>query len=101
MLFSLSVLLLLGQLALALTPAEWRSQSIYFLLTDRFGRDDNSTTATCNTGDRVTRHTFRRLFGSTTNYSQIYCGGTWQGIINHVSNTLGSHLRFSSDAPDV
>ncbi|KAJ5358240.1 hypothetical protein N7541_005398 [Penicillium brevicompactum] len=71
MLFSLSALLLLGQMALALTPAEWRSQSIYFLLTDRFGRDDNSTTATCNTGDR------------------IYCGGTWQGIINHLDYIQG------------
>ena len=68
----------------AATPAEWRSRSIYQVLTDRwdillsnrfrivrlifdrFGRADNSTTATCNTGDRV------------------YCGGTYQGIINHL-----------------
>ncbi|KAH8791321.1 glycoside hydrolase family 13 protein [Hyaloscypha sp. PMI_1271] len=48
----------------ALSPAEWRSQSIYQVLTDRFARTDGSTTATCNTGD------------------QIYCGGSWQGIIN-------------------
>lgn len=40
-------------LALAATPAEWRSQSIYFLLTDRFARTDGSTTASCNTEDRV------------------------------------------------
>jgi alpha-amylase len=46
-------LLLLGQAAHALTPAEWRSQSIYFLLTDRFGREDNSTTAACNVTQRV------------------------------------------------
>ncbi|KOC16996.1 putative alpha-amylase, partial [Aspergillus flavus AF70] len=38
--------------ALAATPADWRSQSIYFLLTDRFARTDGSTTATCNTADR-------------------------------------------------
>ncbi|CAG8089704.1 unnamed protein product [Penicillium olsonii] len=53
MIFALTAALLWGQLALALTPAEWRSQSIYFLLTDRFGRDDRSTTATCNTEDRL------------------------------------------------
>jgi hypothetical protein len=39
--------------AIAATPAQWRSQSIYFMLTDRFARTDGSTTATCNTGDRV------------------------------------------------
>lgn len=39
--------------ALAATPAQWRSQSVYFLLTDRFARDDGSTTASCNTEDRV------------------------------------------------
>jgi alpha-amylase len=48
----------------ALSPAGWRSQSVYQVLTDRFARTDGSTTATCNTGD------------------QIYCGGSWQGIIN-------------------
>ncbi|KAJ6035929.1 alpha-amylase [Penicillium herquei] len=55
----------------ALSAAEWRTQSIYFLLTDRFGRTDNSTTATCDTGD------------------QIYCGGTWQGVINHLDYIQG------------
>lgn len=48
----------------ALSAAQWRSQSVYQVLTDRFGRTDNSTTATCNTGDGV------------------YCGGSWRGIIN-------------------
>jgi alpha-amylase len=51
---------------LALSPAGWRSQSIYQVLTDRFARTDRSTTAACNTG------------------SQVYCGGSWQGIINHL-----------------
>lgn len=45
--------ILLWQMVMGLTPAEWRSQSIYFLLTDRFGRSDNSVTATCNVNDRV------------------------------------------------
>lgn len=48
-----AVTLLLANAIVALTPAEWRSQSIYFLLTDRFGRDDNSTTAACDVTDRA------------------------------------------------
>lgn len=39
---------LLAQVAEAATPDEWRSRSIYFLLTDRFSRTDNSTTAECD-----------------------------------------------------
>ncbi|KKZ66125.1 alpha-amylase A type-3 [[Emmonsia] crescens] len=57
-------ILALSETIFAATPAEWRSQSIYFLLTDRFARTDGSTAAPCNTDDRR------------------YCGGTWQGIIN-------------------
>lgn len=48
----------------SLTPAQWRSQSIYQVMTDRFARTDLSTTASCNAA------------------SQIYCGGTWQGLIS-------------------
>lgn len=55
----------------ALTPAQWRSQSIYQVLTDRFARTDGSTTASCNTAD------------------QVYCGGTWEGIINHLDYIQG------------
>lgn len=55
----------------ALSPAQWRGQSVYQVLTDRFARTDGSTTATCNTGD------------------QNYCGGTWQGIINHLDYIQG------------
>ncbi|WPH01671.1 Hypothetical protein R9X50_00452200 [Acrodontium crateriforme] len=50
------------QSTFAATQDQWRSRSIYQILTDRFARTDGSTTATCNTGDRV------------------YCGGTWKGI---------------------
>ncbi|MBA7489868.1 hypothetical protein ES702_00402 [subsurface metagenome] len=63
------VLLVLSQLAClvtALTPAEWRNQSIYFIMTDRFARTDGSTTAPCNTT------------------AGEYCGGTFQGIIDHL-----------------
>ncbi|KKA22539.1 Alpha-amylase A [Rasamsonia emersonii CBS 393.64] len=62
---------LLAAAANAATPADWRSQSIYFLLTDRFGRTDNSTTAPCDTNARK------------------YCGGSWQGIINHLDYIQG------------
>jgi hypothetical protein len=34
--------------AISATPAQWRSQSIYFMLTDRFARTDGSTTASCD-----------------------------------------------------
>lgn len=44
--------------AIAATPAEWRSQSIYFMLTDRFARTDGSTTAACDTADRVSFHLY-------------------------------------------
>ncbi|KAI5273292.1 putative alpha-amylase [Aureobasidium subglaciale] len=48
----------------ALSSSEWRSQSIYQVMTDRFARTDGSTTASCDLGD--------------------YCGGTWKGLINHL-----------------
>jgi len=71
--------MLLGALSLALlltttfaaSPAEWRSRSIYQLLTDRFARTDGSTTATCDTA------------------SGIYCGGTWAGIIKKLDYIQG------------
>ncbi|KAL4984959.1 glycoside hydrolase superfamily [Aspergillus falconensis] len=66
-----ALFLFLAATALAATPAEWRSQSIYFLLTDRFARTDNSTTAECDTS------------------AMKYCGGTWQGIINQLDYIQG------------
>jgi alpha-amylase len=45
----------------ALTSAQWRSQSIYQVITDRFARTDGSTSASCDLNR--------------------YCGGTWQGLI--------------------
>lgn len=55
----------------ALTPAEWRSQSIYQLLTDRFARPDGSITAECNLD------------------VSPYCGGNWRGIINKLDYIQG------------
>ncbi|ERS97854.1 hypothetical protein HMPREF1624_06025 [Sporothrix schenckii ATCC 58251] len=71
--FSIASLLSLGLLrgAAGLSPAEWRQQSIYFLLTDRFARTDQSTTAACDTSARV------------------YCGGSWQGVISQLDYIQG------------
>ncbi|TRM66837.1 glycoside hydrolase family 13 protein [Schizophyllum amplum] len=62
--FILSLPLISG--ALAATAEDWRKRSIYELVTDRFARTDGSTTAACSTSDRV------------------FCGGTWQGLTNHL-----------------
>ncbi|KAK5133489.1 hypothetical protein LTR08_007626 [Meristemomyces frigidus] len=58
--------LALCQQSFAATAAQWRSRSIYQVLTDRFARSDGSTTATCDTGDR------------------LYCGGGYKGIQNNL-----------------
>ncbi|KAF2707853.1 glycoside hydrolase family 13 protein [Pleomassaria siparia CBS 279.74] len=50
----------------AATAEQWRSRSIYQLLTDRFARTDESTTAPCNVADGD------------------FCGGTWRGIIGQL-----------------
>lgn len=58
--------LALWQTALAASGTDWRSKTIYQVLTDRFARTDGSTTATCDTG------------------TGDYCGGSWQGIIDQL-----------------
>jgi alpha-amylase len=57
--------------ASALSATEWRKQSIYQVVTDRFARTDSSTTAPCNTAD------------------QVYCGGTWRGLISKLDYIKG------------
>jgi alpha-amylase len=52
------------QTVLGATAAEWRNRTIYQLLTDRFARTDGSTLNCANYGD--------------------YCGGSWQGITDHL-----------------
>jgi len=56
-------------LATALSAAEWRKQSIYQVLTDRFARPADSTDDECNIS--------------------YYCGGTWQGIIDKLDYIQG------------
>lgn len=50
----------------AATVADWRTRSIYQLITDRFALADGSAPS-CNVGER------------------LYCGGTWQGVQNKLS----------------
>ncbi|EGZ77653.1 alpha-amylase A precursor [Neurospora tetrasperma FGSC 2509] len=55
----------------ALTSSEWRKQSIYQVVTDRFARSDLSTSAPCDTSQ------------------QVYCGGSWQGLISKLDYIQG------------
>jgi alpha-amylase len=48
-----TLLALVGGRVLGLNADEWRSQSIYFLMTDRFARTDGSTSAPCDLSQRV------------------------------------------------
>ncbi|KAL2269917.1 hypothetical protein VTJ83DRAFT_2101 [Remersonia thermophila] len=65
-----------NHLVSALSAAEWRKQSIYQVVTDRFARSDLSTTARCSPGD------------------QVYCGGTWRGLISKLDYIQG--MGFTS-----
>lgn len=62
---------LLVSFSSAATPEQWRRRSIYQLLTDRFARADNSTTAPCSDG------------------YQGFCGGSWKGIESHLDYIQG------------
>eukprot|EP01087_Luapelamoeba_hula_P014243 TRINITY_DN4146_c0_g1_i1.p1 TRINITY_DN4146_c0_g1~~TRINITY_DN4146_c0_g1_i1.p1 ORF type:complete len:469 (+),score=44.45 TRINITY_DN4146_c0_g1_i1:66-1472(+) len=53
----------------AATPAQWQSRTIYQLLTDRFAKSTDTTAGCPNLSD--------------------YCGGTFQGIINHLDYIQG------------
>ncbi|CAN8105939.1 unnamed protein product [Discula destructiva] len=62
----LRIAALLGSLkvVLGLNTTAWQSQSIYQVITDRFAKTDGSIDACSDMG--------------------VYCGGTWQGIINQL-----------------
>ena len=55
----------------ALSGAEWRKQSVYQVVTDRFARTDGSTTAKCDPKE------------------QVYCGGTYKGLIDKLDYIQG------------
>ncbi|KAG0130676.1 glycoside hydrolase superfamily [Tuber indicum] len=66
-----SLISLVGLVALALAASsdDWKTRSIYFVLTDRFARTDGSTNACSNLGN--------------------YCGGTWKGMQNQLDYIHG------------
>ena len=71
-------LLLLLQLfhkhAFAASLDEWRSRSIYQILTDRFALSNGSTSQPCNVVDG------------------LYCGGSWKGIEVHLDYIQGMNF---------
>jgi alpha-amylase len=58
------------------SPDDWKSRSIYQVVTDRFARGDGSTTSPCDPGEGV------------------YCGGSWQGLIKQLDYIQG--MGFSA-----
>lgn len=54
----------------AASNEDWKSRSIYQILTDRFARTDGSTTAPC---EDLSQH----------------CNGTWAGLIDHLDYIQG------------
>lgn len=65
--------------ARAASPDEWRSRSIYQVLTDRFARGDGSTDAPCDTG------------------AKKYCGGNYRGLMSQLDYIQG--MGFDSVCP--
>ncbi len=55
----------------AASADDWRGRQIYQVVTDRYAQTDGSTTKACNTQD------------------QVYCGGTFQGIIKKLDYIQG------------
>lgn len=64
----LLALALLGASALGASMADWKSRTIYQIITDRFATSDGSNPS-CNL--------------------KKYCGGTWKGIENHLDYIQG------------
>ncbi|KAJ4467525.1 glycoside hydrolase family 13 protein [Lentinula lateritia] len=67
----------------AANSEEWRSRSIYQVMTDRFARTDGSTTAACDP--------------SSTNY----CGGSWKGIENKLDYIQGMNFTAIWISPTI
>jgi len=62
----LGIVLAITNTARAASAAEWRSRSIYQVVTDRYALTNNSISAPCDPS------------------MGVYCGGSWQGIINNL-----------------
>ena len=66
-----SLLLAAVHFSRAASPDQWKSRSIYQIVTDRFALGNGSITAPCDPG-----------LGQ-------YCGGNWQGVIQHLDYIEG------------
>lgn len=71
--FSFVALLLCACPSLAATADDWRSRSVYQVLTDRFARSDGAN-ASCEVE------------------SGAYCGGTWRGIVDNLDYIQGMNF---------
>lgn len=65
--------------ASAATKEQWRHRSVYQIVTDRFARSDDATTAPCNAA------------------AGNYCGGSFRGIIDRLDYI--QDLGFSAVSP--
>ncbi|PYH89077.1 alpha-amylase [Aspergillus ellipticus CBS 707.79] len=70
---ALSAASLIGS-TLAATTEQWKSRSVYQVMTDRFARTDGSLTYPCNTTEG------------------LYCGGTWRGTIDMLDYIQGMNF---------
>ena len=52
---------------------EWKSRSIYQVMIDRYAQTDSSTDKTCE--------------------MHLFCGGTWQGLMNKLDYIQGEHAQ--------
>lgn len=69
MLSRILIFLFFSGVVLAETAEQWKSRTIYQLLTDRFARTDGSTNGCGNISN--------------------YCGGSYRGLINHLDYIQG------------
>ncbi|KAJ4483787.1 glycoside hydrolase family 13 protein [Lentinula aciculospora] len=67
----------------AANAEEWRSRSIYQVMTDRFARTDGSTTAACDSS------------------STSYCGGSWKGIESKLDYIQGMNFTAIWISPTI
>ncbi|GIZ44985.1 hypothetical protein CKM354_000816900 [Cercospora kikuchii] len=73
-LFIIALVTLCTLEASAATLEDWRSRTIYQVITDRFSRSDGSTTAPCDV------------------VNGRYCGGSWKGITNKLDYIQGMNF---------
>ena len=58
---------------------KWLGRSVYFVVTDRFARDDASNASTASTGELQT----------CGNGTKEWCGGTFKGVMRKLDYIVG------------